>query len=96
MEVLTQNDYFLAVVVNALRDRKDEYAPLDQATSGFLEFFRHQREEEELRRLVDMADKMDEAGIEVLPPEELKKLSDIFLELPKDGWELLERQANAH
>lgn len=93
MEILTQNDYFVAICALALRHQDGS---LDEATAAFMSFFRHQRPEEELRRLVEMADEMEKVT-KVLPtPEQLHELSEIYLDLPKDGWELTERQANSH
>ncbi len=96
MKIFTQNDFFVAICARSLRDRTDEGVPIDDRTLGFLEFFRHQRTEEELRRLVDVAEQVVEDEIELPTPEKLKKLSSIFSELPEDEWKLFEMQYNAH
>ncbi len=95
MEIHTQDDFIVAIIALALRDRTtgDE---LDEATVGFLEFIKSQRTDEEKHRLVETADKLEQEGGSFPTSEELKELSEIYHELPRDGWELLEIQTHAH
>ena len=93
MEIHTQNDFIVAVIASALRDTADE---LDEATEGFLQFVKHQRLDEEKHRLVEIADKLEQGGDPLPTSEKLKELSEIYHELPRDEWELIEIQTNAH
>lgn len=95
MKIHTQNDFAVAIMAKAIREQDDD-APLDDATQGFLEFFRLQRTDEEKQRLFDIAERVSDTDAELPTSEQLKELSDIFLEMPKDDWELLEMQHNVH
>lgn len=91
MEVYTQDDFIVAVVANCLQD--DE---VDDASEGFFEFVRGIRTDEEKYRLLERAERLLKHDPVLPTPEKLKELSEIFLDLPRDGWEMLERQSNPH
>ncbi len=93
MEIHTQDDFIVAIIALALRDSGDE---MNEATIGFLEFIRNQRSDKDKHRLVEIADKLEQGGEPLPTPEKLKELSEIYHELPRDEWELLEIQTHAH
>ncbi len=90
MEIYTQDDFIVAVTGIAFRDGPDD------ASLGFLEFIKHQRTHEEKDRLVKRAEKLANQGESFPTPEKMKELSEIFLDLPKDDWELVQIQENRH
>jgi hypothetical protein len=70
---------------------------MNESIEGFLEVVREIRTHEEKLQLFNKADQLAECHDAVVPTaEELKELSEIFTDLPRDGWEMFERQHNAH
>jgi hypothetical protein len=90
VKIHTQDDFIIAMIARGLRHG------LDEATEGFLEYIAATRTEEEKLKLFERADKLEEEGATLPSAEEMKKLSGIFTDLPKDGWEMLERQQGSH
>lgn len=91
MEIHTQDDFIVAIIATSLRADT-----LDEASEGFLQFVQHIRSEEEKFELVTRAEKLLVHDAILPSREKLKELSKIFFDLPKDGWEMFERQHNCH
>ncbi len=90
MKVYTQNDFIVAMMAISLRDTMSEEA------AGFFEFVAHQRTDEEKLAMMEMAEKLVDHDPILPSPEKMKELSEIFTELPRDGWEMMEMQGKAH
>ena len=90
MKIYTQDDFIIAMIARGMRHGMD--GPIE----GFLEYVAKVRTDEEKLVLFDRADKLEQNGAILPSPEELKELSEIFTDLPRDGWEMYERQHNAH
>ncbi len=90
MEVYTQDDFIVALMAISLRDT------VDDAALGFFEVIAKLRTEEEKRTLLQRAEDLLDNGAIFPTKEKMKDLSEIWTDLPRNGWELLEIQNNAH
>ncbi len=89
MEVYTQDDFIVAMMAISLRDT------LSPEAEGFFEFIQHQRTDEEKLALLDRAEKLVDRDPDLPSRERMKELSEIFTDLPRDEWELIEIQSNS-
>lgn len=91
VKIYTQNDLVMAVMMHCMK-----YSEVSPSCSRFFEFVKDVRTDEEKCALLNRAEQLlDNDGV-VPDLQEISEMVDLWHDLPRDGWEMHERQAGAN
>lgn len=91
LHIFTQNDFIVATMLYSLKT--DVF---DGEISAFLAFIKDSHTDREKYQLIALAEKQLEDRIQIPSRERLRELSEIYFDLPRDNWELLEMQTSCN